>query len=143
MCPLSGLGALRDVGQSLAGSPRRVFSAKETGMPILFSTSTSSTRKTVSRGLADSCIGRASSPSPVKASHCARSCTSSRLRIQLRTDRKTVSQGFFFEDARDCAKSENEISCEAGINNQKNKKTRNMKQPVQKPYAGKNNVSLQ
>ena len=27
MCPLSGLGALRDVGQSLAGSPRRVFPA--------------------------------------------------------------------------------------------------------------------
>ena len=69
-CPLSGLGAHEGLGQSAAGSPRSVFPPSLTATPVLLSTFASSARGTVLRGLADSCVGLASSPSPVSASDC-------------------------------------------------------------------------
>ena len=71
ICPLSGLVcALRETGQSLAGSPRSVLPPSLTATPVLSSTLASSARSTIGRGLADSCVGLASNPSPVRASHC-------------------------------------------------------------------------
>ena len=69
-CPLSGLGAHEGLGQSAAGSPRSVFPPSLTATPVLLSTLASSVRSTVLGELADSCVGLASSPSPVSASDC-------------------------------------------------------------------------
>ena len=74
-CPLAGLVcALSDAGQVSAGSPWSVLPPSLTATPVLSSTFASSARKTFGRGLADSYIGLASSPSPVRASHCTPNC---------------------------------------------------------------------
>ena len=69
-CPRSGLCAHEGYGRSLAGSPRSVFPPSLTATPVLLGTLVSSARSTVLGGLADSCVGLASSPSPVNASDC-------------------------------------------------------------------------
>ena len=76
-CPLAGLVcALNDAGQVSAGKPWSVWPPSLMAAPVLLSTFV--------RGLADSSVGLASSPSSVRASHCTPNCGRS-SRIASRT----------------------------------------------------------